>query len=306
MIQTKRTGEWFEIKIPDKWAGLTLERLFRDIWHAPKKQTHMLRMEKGVTLNGQAADWTASLNKGDWIQIRFFTKADFGVIPASYDLSILYEDDHLIVVNKPAGMDTHPNVPEQKNTLANAVAFYLQSKGEFRQVKHVHRLDRNTTGAVLFAKHPFIGALLDVMLEKRQIKRTYVAIVHGILSKKEGTINEPIGKDRHHPVRRRISSGGQSAVTHYQIIKTDQKRKLTVIKCQLATGRTHQIRVHFSFIGHPLAGDTLYGGKPIVARQALHAVKLEFTHPFTERPITCFASFLDHPIIFTDIHPELI
>lgn len=304
MIQTKRTNdEWFELIIPDKWADLTLEELFRNVWNAPKKQTHSLRMEKAVLLNGEPAIWTKPLQPAASLRIRFFTEADFGVIPSPAEITILYEDDHLLVANKPAGMDTHPNSQEQTNTLANAVAFHLQSKGEFRQVKHVHRLDKDTTGAVLFAKHPFIGSLLDQMLEKREIKRTYLAIVQGILTSKSGTISEPIGRDRHHSVRRRVSSGGQSAVTHYEVLNTDKKRKQTIIKCQLATGRTHQIRVHLSYIGHPLAGDILYGGRPIFARQALHAVKLEFVHPLTEEKVTCHAPFLDQSTIFTEIDP---
>lgn len=306
MIQTKRINEWCEIIIPEKWAGLTLEELFRSIWHAPKKQTHQLRMEKGVLINGEPAPWTKPLHQDALLRIRFFTEADFGVLPCPYDIDILFEDDHLLVVNKPAGMDTHPNAPEETGTLANALAFYLQTKGELRQIKHVHRLDRDTTGAILFAKHPFAGSMLDQMLEKREIKRTYLAIVHGTLTKHKGTINEPIGRDRHHPVRRRVSPKGQHAVTHYEVVKIDQQKKRTIIKCQLATGRTHQIRVHLSHIGHPLCGDMLYGGNPVFKRQALHAVKLEFTHPFTEEKIICHAPFLDTPNIFTDIDPYSI
>src|SRR3954452_25451028 len=194
MIQTHRKGEWFELIVPEKWTNLTVEELFRTIWHAPKKQTHSLRMEKRVKVNAQAAVWTVPLKLGDRLEIQFFTAEELNVQPAFYDLAILYEDDHLLVVNKPANMDTHPNSPDQMDTLANAVAFHLQAKGEYRQVKHIHRLDKDTTGAVLFSKHPFIGSLLDQLLEKREIKRTYVAIVHGILPTKKGIINEAIGR----------------------------------------------------------------------------------------------------------------
>lgn len=306
MITTKRNGEWLDILIPEKWNDLTLEALFRQVWQAPKKQTHVLRMEKGVLLNGEPAHWTKPLTHGAQLSIRLFTETDFGVIPKKLDVSVLYEDDHLLVVNKPAGMDTHPNAPGQANTLANAIAFYLQTKKEFCPVKHVHRLDRDTTGAVLFAKHPFIGSMLDQRLEKREIKRTYLALVHGIVAHKKGTITAPIGRDRHHPVRRRVSAKGQPAVTHYEVLKTEPKNKQSLIKCQLDTGRTHQIRVHLASLGHPLLGDTLYGGKLLCARQALHAVKLEFLHPFTEEKIICHAPFLDHPEIFAGIDPYSI
>ena len=306
MIETNCRGEWLEITVPEKWTNFTVEELFRNIWHAPKKQTHALRMEKGVKINGQLANWTIPFKKSDILAIHLFSEADFGFQPSFYDLSILYEDKHLLVVNKPVRMDTHPNAPQQSDTLANAVVFHLQANGEFMDVRHVHRLDRDTTGAVLFAKHPFAGSILDKMLEERKIKRTYLAIVHGIMTNRKGTIKEPIGRDRHHATRRRVSPGGQTAITHYEVLKTNRRKNLSVVKCQLATGRTHQIRVHFSHIGHPLAGDILYGGKPIFERQALHAVKLEFIHPFTEEAIVCHAPFLDNPEIFSEIDPYSI
>ncbi|WP_071396072.1 RluA family pseudouridine synthase [Bacillus tuaregi] len=306
MIKTSRKGEWLEIVIPEKWTSYCVQDLFRTIWHAPKKLTHSLRMEKGVRVNGQPADWMVPLKRNDRLDIRLFHEQEFGIQTAYHELSILYEDDHLIVVNKPANMDTHPNSPNETNTLANAVAYHLLSKGEYRHIKHVHRLDHDTTGAILFAKHPFIGSILDQMLEKREIKRTYLALVHGIIKVKKGTINEPIGRDRHHATRRRVSPSGQKAVTHYEVLKTNHKQKLTLVKCSLETGRTHQIRVHFSHIGHPLAGDQLYGGAPLFSRQALHAVKLQFIHPITEEEIICHAPFLDKQEIFTGVDPYTI
>ena len=127
-------------------------------------------------------------------------------------------------------MDTHPNSVEQTDTLSNAVAFHLLAKGEFRQVKHVHRLDRDTTGAVLFAKHPFIGSMLDRMLEEREIRRTYLAIVQGVLPHHKGTIQEPIGRDRHHATRRRVSPSGQQATTNFEVLNIDHQKKLTYRK----------------------------------------------------------------------------
>lgn len=306
MLCTNRKEDWFEVVIPEHWSNYTVQELFKIIWNAPKKQTHQLRMDKKVLVNGQPANWTEPLKEHDLLAISFFSKAENKLKPFSYELSTLYEDDHLLIINKPAGMDTHPNSPNQYKTLANAVSHYLSSKGEYTDFKHIQRLDHDTSGAILFAKHPFVGALLDQMLEKREIKRTYLAIVHGIISEKKGIINQPIGSDRHHATRRRVSPGGQAAVTKYEVLKTDNRRNLTYIKCNLETGRTHQIRVHFSYIRHPLAGDTLYGGKSIFPRQALHSVKLEMIHPLTEEPIVCFAPFHDGEDIFTDIDPYQI
>ncbi|WP_057767686.1 RluA family pseudouridine synthase [Cytobacillus praedii] len=285
MIQTKCFGEWFEITLPSNWEGYSIDDVFRIVWKAPKKQIHTIRMEKHVKVNGELINWTQPLKKNDRLQLKLFMEEEFGVIPAYHEVDVLYEDEHMIVFNKPANMDTHPNTLEQTNTLANAAAFYLQAKGERRKIKHVHRLDRDTTGAILFAKHALAGSILDKTLEERSIKRTYFALVHGQLKRKKGTIQEPIGRDRHHPTKRRVSASGQPAITHYELLEYNSKQNLSLIQCQLDTGRTHQIRVHLSSIGHPIVGDKLYGGKPLFERQALHAGKLVIPHPFTDENI---------------------
>lgn len=280
MITTSKKGEWYEIIIPQEWQGLTVDYVFRTIWDSPKKLTHQFRMNKEVTINGKPANWTEPLRKDDHLQIRLFSDVEFGVIPTYMELEVLYEDEHLLVVNKPAGINTHPNSPEESDSLANGVAFHLQANGEFRLVKHVHRLDRDTSGAILFAKHALVGSILDKLLEERKIKRTYMALVNGKMKVKKGTIKEPIGRDRHHPTKRRVSPNGQPAVTHYEVI--DVKKDISKIKCQLDTGRTHQIRVHLSHIGHPIVGDKLYGeNQNGNKRLALHAEQLEFVHPLT-------------------------
>ncbi|WP_147533076.1 RluA family pseudouridine synthase [Bacillus marasmi] len=305
-MKTTKKGDWFEIIIPPDWNEFTIDHILRVVWNGPKKLIHMLKMEKQVTVNGVPVDWHSPLNRGDRLQLKFFADADFGVIPSYQDIDVLYEDDHLLVVNKPAGLDTHPNDLKQNNTLANVVAYYLQAKGEFRKVLHIHRLDKDTTGAVLFAKHAFVGAILDRMLERRQITRTYLALVEGILHKKKATIKEPIGRDRHHPTRRRVSPSGQPAITHYKVLKVYRNKQQTLIQCSLETGRTHQIRVHLSSIGHPLIGDILYGGAATFPRQALHAAKMTFIHPLTGEFIECLAPFNDETSIFPDDGIELL
>ena len=299
MLQTNRKGKWFETIVPNEWEGFKLEDVFRKIWEAPKKLTYTFRIENKVLINGNSPNWNMPLVQGDKMMISLFEETNEEAPPTYHDVPILYEDDHLIIFNKPAFMNTHPNnIEEDTDTLLNAAIYHLQAKGESRNIRHVHRLDRDTTGAILFAKHSLAGAILDRMLEQRKIKRTYIAIVNGFLPSKKGIIHEPIGRDRHHATKRRVSLTGQDAITHYQVIKEDKKRKLTYVKCWLETGRTHQIRVHFSHIGHPLAGDVLYGGGTFFNRQALHAAKLEFVHPFTGEEIICHAPFIDDPPIF--------
>lgn len=302
MLNMKRKGNWFELIIPENWEGITIDKIFRKEWDSPKKLTHFFRMTDRVLVNGERPNWNQPLSAGVKVHIKLVEDGEITVTPSFFDIQILYEDDHIIVFNKPPFMNTHPNDSNlDHDTLMNAAAFYLQAKGEIRNIRHIHRLDRDTTGAILFAKHSLAGAILDRMLEKREIKRTYLAIVQGQLRTKRGTIREPIGRDRHHATKRRVSPAGQEAITHYQVIKEEKKEQISYVKCWLDTGRTHQIRVHLSYLGHPLIGDKLYGGKPVVKRQALHAVKLEFIHPFTNEIITCHAPFIDHPPIFQDI-----
>jgi len=302
MLKTVRKGEWFHIIVPKEWEGTTVDEIFRLVWEAPKKLIHHFRTENKVMADGSRINWNMPLTSGTKLQIQLFEDEDIQVIPNYYDIDILFEDDHVLVINKPPFMNTHPNNPlTETNTLINAAAFYLQSKGELRNIRQIHRLDRNTSGAILFAKHGLAGAILDKMLEKRDIKRTYIAAVHGLFQQKKGTINKPIGRDRHHPTKRRVSPSGQEAITHYQLLKEDKNKQLSFVKCWLETGRTHQIRVHLSHIGHQIVGDTVYGGEPMVIRQALHAAKLEFSHPLTKEKLVCHAPVIDQLEIFKNI-----
>jgi len=302
MLKTVRKGEWFHIIIPKEWEGTTVDEIFRQVWEAPKKLTHHFRTENKVLADGCRINWNLPLTSGTKLQIQLFEEAALQVIPHFYDIDVLFEDDHLLVINKPPFMNTHPNNPlTETNTLLNAAAFYLQSKGELRDIRQIHRLDRDTTGAILFSKHALAGALLDKMLEKRDIKRTYIAAVHGLFKSKKGTINKPIGRDRHHSTKRRVSPTGQAAITHYQVVREDKSKQISFVKCWLETGRTHQIRVHVSHIGHPIVGDILYGGQPVIKRQALHAAKLEFIHPLTKEKLVCHAPFIDQLDIFEEI-----
>ncbi|MEK5379526.1 RluA family pseudouridine synthase [Niallia sp. FSL W8-0635] len=296
----ERKGDWLLLKIPLQWEGLSIEAFFSEVLLASKKQIHLFKMEKKIQLNNQNVPWNTLLTKEDILKIKLFHPQPNDIIPTYMELSILYEDDFLLVVNKPASIDTHPHSLEDASSLLNGVAYHLLMNGEERQLKHIHRLDRDTTGCILFAKHDLVANMLDYMLRERKIKRTYIALVQGSLSQKKGTIDKAIGKDRHHGSRRRISETGQAAITHFKRMKQLPNKGLTLISCTLDTGRTHQIRVHLSSIHHPLAGDVLYGGKPIFDRQALHAVKIQFIHPISMEEITVFAPPLDRHPIFPD------
>lgn len=193
-------------------------------------------------------------------------------------IEVLYEDDHLLVANKPAGMPVHGANKGQRNSLDVAVAVHMLRQNDPIIIRHIHRLDDDTSGPVLYAKNELAQQRLDEQMRNKEIEREYIAIVHGKLNSKKGTISEPIGKDRHQPKRRLVTPKGESAITHYELLESSEL--YSVVKLRLETGRTHQIRVHMSHIRHPLVGDQLYGGNTeLLAHQALHGASLRFTHP---------------------------
>ena len=217
---------------------------------------------------------------GDRLRVRLFPE-ETDAIPSYWtELEVLHEDEFCMVVNKPAGMLVHPTVLDQVETLANAVASYYIVSGQQHRVRHIHRLDEYTSGPVLYAKNEFSQIRLDEAMREKAIERIYVAFVQGIVDPKLRKIDAPIGRDRHHKQRRRVSATGDHAVTHVELIETFPEANVSLVRLRLETGRTHQIRVHMSYAGHPLLGDTLYGGSDDhAAYQALHGELLCFQHP---------------------------
>lgn len=196
------------------------------------------------------------------------------------DVQVLYEDDFCLVMNKPAGMPVHESYSGHIGTLDQAAAHWLLKAGDPVTVRHIHRLDDDTSGPVLYAKNDLAQWVLDEAMREKRIDRRYLAVVHGKVAKSPGTIRASIGKDRHHSSRRIVTPSGDAAVTHYETVQTYPQASL--VRLQLETGRTHQIRVHMSHIGHPLVGDKLYGGDSrLLPHQALHGERLLFPHPWT-------------------------
>ncbi|KAA6453550.1 RluA family pseudouridine synthase [Bacillus swezeyi] len=247
-----------------------------------------------IKVNHKDVSQNLQLQAGDRILIDLREEEESGIVPEYGDLSVLFEDDHMLIVNKPPGIATHPNEEGQTGTLSNLVSFYFQSNGEERKIRHIHRLDKDTSGAIVFAKHRLAHAILDEQLQRKELARTYLAIAEGKFKKKQGTVSNPIGRDRYHSVRRRVSPTGQLAVTHYAVKGYHNKHHVSLCELQLETGRTHQIRVHLASLGHPLSGDTLYGGSSaLFNRQALHAKQIKVTHPITNERLTITAPLHD-------------
>lgn len=204
--------------------------------------------------------------------------------PEEIPLDICYEDENLLIVNKPAQMLVHPIAKEQHGTLANAVAHYYATQKEPCVFHPTHRLDRNTTGLVLIAKQPHIQSLLTGK-DGARFHRTYLAVVHGKLPNGDGTIDLPIRRKPTSFIEQEIHETGKPAVTRYRVISASDAFSLAELRP--ITGRTHQLRVHLAAVGHPILGDDLYGApSPLIARQALHAYRLDLVHPVTHEPLT--------------------
>ncbi|VBB08688.1 pseudouridine synthase rsua/rlub/c/d/e/f [Lucifera butyrica] len=242
-----------------------------------------------LTVNEKTALPRTLVTAGDIVRIEL--TPDRTLTPAEVPLDVRYEDDFLLIVNKPAGLLVHPTVRNETKTLANGVIFYYQQKNRPYGFHPIHRLDRNTSGLLAIAKYPNIQHQLSTKTNKR-FQRSYLAIVHGVPGKGSGIIDFPIGRAPDSIIERMVRPDGQSAITHYQVLKNMGQASL--LKLELETGRTHQIRVHLAHMGHPILGDDLYGPpSTLIHRQALHAFQLNFSHPVTAQRIVTVSPIPD-------------
>ena len=266
----------YTITIPSALPAMTVKEALEDYFLIPRKIRHFLRTKKHVQVNGETVHWQSMLKAGDQLTLTFdpedYEEKDLLAGDASL-VQALYEDDHLIIVNKPEGMKTHANQPDEI-ALLNHVSTYV---GKTCYV--VHRLDKETSGTLVFAKNPFVLPVLNRLLEDKKIQRDYWALILGSLPKKQLVYKDKLGRDRHDRRKRIVDPRkGLYAETHVTSLKTFKRTSL--VNCQLQTGRTHQIRVHLSHHGHPIVGDPLYNPER-APRLMLHAHRLRLAHPFT-------------------------
>ncbi|MBC8015214.1 MAG: RluA family pseudouridine synthase [Sporomusaceae bacterium] len=234
-----------------------------------------------IAVNNQNTSFMHIVYPGDIITVHW--QQNCTIVPTKLPITICYEDEYILIIDKPAGMLVHPTTSEHLATLANAVMHYFQVKQLPYGFHPVHRLDRNTSGLVLIAKVPHIQHLLS-RNEVKNINRQYLALTTGTVTPAEGTIDAPIARHPDSIIQRMIHDSGQHATTRYKVLKNLYNASL--VELTLLTGRTHQIRVHLSHIGHPLLGDDLYGGsRELIGRQALHAARLSFIHPVSNKEV---------------------
>ena len=267
----------FKYVINKKYDGLSLIQFFNE-FNLGKPKIHNIFNDKMLLVNGEYKNRNYILKENDILEIEYIEQRDFE--PLSRKLDVVYEDDYLLIVNKPSNILVHPDDKSKNGTMVNVVSYYYQNKDLDLSIKYAHRLDIDTTGLLIFVKDSLTKAKIDSLISTHELKRYYLCLVEGKIKNKKGTINAPIGMDRHHKQRRRISNTGQEAITHYEVLK--EFKKYSLVKVILETGRTHQIRVHMSSIGHPLLGDELYGCKlQGYKRFMLHSHEVDFIHPIT-------------------------
>lgn len=255
----------------------------------------LLKLKKldKIYLNGKVTSVNHPIVENDLIECHLdYDENNSNIVPTKIPINIIYEDEAYLVVNKPAGIPVHPSMDHYTDSLANGVIFYFNQIGLKKKIRPVNRLDKDTSGIVIFTKNEYIQECLIKQMKNKQFIKKYIAIVNGNLDNLEGIINAPIARKENSIIERCVSETGDTAITHYKVLKRNDN--FDVIECILETGRTHQIRVHFAYLGHSLLSDTLYGvSSPLINRQALHAYEVEFIHPITKQKVKYIADIPD-------------
>jgi len=274
---------------------ISINEILNNEFNISTRLKNKLIKNKLIFVNSKFIDTRSIVQTGDIITIDLsFPEDNSNIIPRQMDLDIVYEDKHLLAINKPAGLAVHPSILHFEDSLANGVKYYFDTINLKKKIRAINRIDLNTSGLVLFAKNQYIQECLIKQMNTNVFKKTYLAIVSGHFKKKIGTINAPISRKENSIIERCISPNGQSAITHYEVMQ--EFNNYSLVKCILETGRTHQIRVHMAHIGHPLLGDNLYNpGENLILinRQALHSYKMEFIHPVTQNTILLEANLFE-------------
>ena len=281
----------FEYQITAAEEGRKIGDFLREKGYSRHLLRQLKETEDGLLRNAQPTFTTVALKAGDRIRVRLLEKAEGSeaIMPAPLPFEIVYEDEDLLVVNKPANMPIHPSFQNHGNTLADALTWHYQQHGEDFVYRCINRLDRDTTGLLIVAKHLLSASILSDMVGKREIHREYLAIVKGI-PPENGTISAPISRKKGSAILREVNfETGEPAVTHFA--RLEIRNGLSLVSLKLETGRTHQIRVHMGYIGCPLIGDYLYYPEcSRISRQALHSHRLSFLHPITGKALSFTAT----------------
>lgn len=278
-----------EKKVSKEYEGATIREFLKEDLGLSSRLIRRSSIEKRILVNKKEVRMRYIVHSGDLVQINLQSDESQNITPEKMDLDIVYEDEDILVINKKPYMVVHPTKSYQSGTLANGVLFYFKETNKNCIVRLVSRLDMNTSGLIIIAKNQFAHMALSKEMEENNLEKRYLAIVHGNLKEKEGTIDAPIYRPdgEEFGTMRIVDERGQRSITHYKVIESFKDADL--VECLLETGRTHQIRVHMKHLGHPIYGDTLYGfegDEELIPRQALHAYGLDFKSPKTKETLS--------------------
>ena len=245
-----------------------------------------LKKDNRIFVNSNICSVRNLVYPGDVVSFNLDYEEDSSnIVATKMDLNIIYEDEYYVVIDKPAYIPVHPSILHYENSLSNGIKYYFNEIGLKKKIRPVNRLDKNTSGIVIFAKNEYIQECLVRQMKLKLFTKEYIAICDGIFKNRSGTIDVPIARKENSIIERCVDKNGDIAITHYSVIKNDCN--YSIVKVLLETGRTHQIRVHLAYIGHPIVGDTLYGnGSPNINRQSLHALKVSFIHPIFNKKVS--------------------
>lgn len=250
------------------------------------------RLDK-IYLNGKNASVNQNISKNDLVECYLdYDEDNSNIIPTEMPINIVYEDDAFLIVNKPAGIPVHPSMDHYTDSLSNGIAFYFSKICLKKKIRPVNRIDKDTSGIVIFAKNEYIQECLVKQMKQNVFKKKYLAVLSGILEKDSGTISAPIARKNDSIIEREIREDGDLAISHFKVL--ERFNNMTLVEYTLETGRTHQLRVHSKYIGHPIVGDSLYGlQSPLISRQALHAYEVSFVHPINKEKMLIHSDLPD-------------
>lgn len=268
---------------------LTIRQVINSEFNISYNLLVKLKKNKKIFLNGINTYIDKNIKDGDEISIIIdFEEDNSNIVPTKMDLSILYEDEALLIIDKPAGIPVHPSILHYDNSLSNGIKYYFDNIKLNKKIRPVNRLDRNTSGIVIFAKNEYVHDALSKQMQNDIFLKEYITICNGLFEEKTGIIDAPIARKENSIIERCVNPTGAPAITHYKVLKEFEidGKIFSELLIGLETGRTHQIRVHMAYLGHPIIGDSLYGSESIlINRQALHAYRVEFIHPISRQKI---------------------
>ncbi len=265
--------------VPDYLDGELLKDVLRKEMNISSHLMKKLKAKRAILVNGENTKVVETVSKGDYISLDI--SEETSIEPENIDIEVIYEDVDVLVINKKPFMVVHPTRKHLEGTLLNGVIYYLHSKKEFVKPHLVNRLDRDTSGAIVIAKNGFAHSYLNDKMMENRVKKKYIALVEGEIKEKKGLIDLPIARENELGIKRVVRPDGKKSKTRFKLLESNGK--FSLVELELLTGRTHQIRVHLSHLGHPIVGDDLYGSSyvDLLNRQALHASYIKFESPRT-------------------------